>query len=271
MLLKSDCFVAYYNTAPKVTLVKHSLPLIIGICLFSLILNCNPTDHGTNNSANTVIDADGNVYTIVKIGTQTWTAENLKTTKYNDGTEILQILDTTTWKSCIHSQTAGYCYCNNTTNADSITIFGALYNWYAVNTGKLAPTGWHIPTDAEWNTLQNYLIAHGYNYDGTITDNLIAKAMAAQTNWTTYSTAGTPGCSLSTNSSSGFSGLPGGYRTENGQFKFVDSSGCWWSASGSSATYAIGYIVSYREGGIGICYGVGVKSYGFSVRLVKDN
>ena len=237
--------------------------------MFSLFLNCNPTGSGNNNSAHTVIDADGNVYTIVKIGTQTWTAENLKTTKYNDGTEILHILDTATWKSCIHSQTAGYCYCNNTADADSIKLFGALYNWYAVNTGKLAPAGWHIPTDAEWDTLQHYLRTNGYNFDGTTTDNLFAKAMAAQTNWTPYTTAGTPGCSLSTNNSSGFSGLPGGYRYDSGDFDGTGIYGVWWSATEANASFVYNRYISWSYSSLLRSYYL--KSCGFSVRLVKND
>ena len=115
-------------------------------------------------SDSTVKDADGNVYTTVKIGNQVWTVENLRTTKYNDGSAIPLVTDSAAW---VNLTTPGYCYYNNTTNADSIKKYGALYNWYAVDTKKLAPAGWHVPTDAEWDTLQNYLIANGYNWDGT--------------------------------------------------------------------------------------------------------
>ena len=80
--------------------------------------------------------------------------------------------------------TPGYCWYNNDA-AIYKNRFGALYNWYVINTGLLAPTGWHVPTDLEWETLHNYLIAHGYNYDSTTTGNYIAKAMAAQTAWYT--------------------------------------------------------------------------------------
>jgi uncharacterized protein (TIGR02145 family) len=66
--------------------------------------------------------------------------------------------------------------------------YGVLYNWFALATGKLAPQGWHVPTDADWDTLHNYLIANGYNWDGTTTGNKIAKSMAAQTDWYTGTT-----------------------------------------------------------------------------------
>ena len=93
--------------------------------------------------SDSVADLDGNVYHAIRIGTQTWTVENLRTTKYNDGTSIPLIIDSIAWSL---STTPGYCFYNNTTNADSIKKIGALYNWFSVTTCKLAPTGWHIPT-----------------------------------------------------------------------------------------------------------------------------
>jgi hypothetical protein len=101
-----------------------------------------------------VTDIDGNIYSTVTIGTQTWMKQDLKTTRYNDGAAIPLVTDNTAWAALT---TPGYCLYNNTNNADSIRTFGALYNWYAVNTGKLAPTGWHVATDAEWTTLTTYL------------------------------------------------------------------------------------------------------------------
>src|SRR5674476_633708 len=105
------------------------------------------------DSSNTVTDIEGNVYHTVKIGTQTWMVENLKTTKYKDGTAIPLVTDNKVW---INLPTPAYCWYDNDATTYKNT-YGALYNWYAVNTGKLAPTGWHIPTDAEWTTLQNYV------------------------------------------------------------------------------------------------------------------
>ncbi|MDD4729737.1 MAG: FISUMP domain-containing protein, partial [Dysgonamonadaceae bacterium] len=120
----------------------------------------------------TVTDIDDNVYHTVTIGTQVWMVENLKTTKYNDGTSIPLVSDGTAWSNLA---TPGYCFYNN--DAANKSTYGALYNWFTVNTNKLAPTGWHVPTDAESTTLENYLIANGFNYDGTTTGNKIAKSM----------------------------------------------------------------------------------------------
>jgi uncharacterized protein (TIGR02145 family) len=100
--------------------------------------------------------------------------------------------------SSSHAVIPAYCYYNNTTNADSIKKFGALYNWYTVYTGKLAPAGWHVPTDSEWEVMQSYLVMHGYNYDGTTdtTNNKIAMALAAKTDWYSDTSTGTIGNEL---------------------------------------------------------------------------
>ena len=100
-----------------------------------------------------VTDIEGNIYKTIQIGTQEWMAENLKTTKYNDNTEIPLITENSNWGS---TTTPGYCWVNNDRTTYK-NIYGALYNWYTVNTGKLCPTGWHVSTDAEWTTLVNYL------------------------------------------------------------------------------------------------------------------
>jgi uncharacterized protein (TIGR02145 family) len=115
-------------------------------------------------------------------------ASNLRTTKYNDGTVIPLVTDNTAWSNL---STPGYCwYGNNAANKDT---YGALYNWYTVNTGILCPTCWHVPTDADWITMQNYLIANGFNYDGTTTGNKYAKALASTSGWTVSSITGAVG------------------------------------------------------------------------------
>jgi len=120
--------------------------------------NSNGTGYGsaisfaTKSSIGTITDIDGNYYTTVTIGTQVWMVENLKTTKYNDGTGIPLVTDNTVW---CNLSTPGYCWYNN----DETTYknpYGALYNWHTVHTGKLCPSGWHVPTDSEWITLTSY-------------------------------------------------------------------------------------------------------------------
>ena len=126
-----------------------------------------------------------------------------------------------------------------------------------------------MPDTTEWNTLQNYLIANGYNYDGSTTDNKIAKSMAATTDWSSSSTTdGAIGNDLSKNNKSGFSALPGGYRYYTGGFYSQSYLGFWWSATeygAASAWYRnldYDYDNLYRND-----YG---KGYGFSVRLLRD-
>lgn len=170
-----------------------------------------------------VKDADGNRYATVQIGTQTWMLENLKTTKYNDGTAIPNITDITSWSNLA---TPSYCWYNNDIYYKN--PYGVLYNWYTVNTGKLAPKGWHVPTDNDWTILVNYLIANGYNYDGSIVENKTSKSLASTTGWTLSSKTGTPGAFPDENNSTGFAAPPGGYRANNGRFYDMGKYGVWW-------------------------------------------
>lgn len=214
----------------------------------------------------TVTDIDGNVYTVIRIGEQLWTVENLRTTRYNDGSSIPNIIDSTAWR---YATTPGYCYYNNTSSIDTITKFGALYNWYCVKTKKLAPRGWHVPSNEEWYTLKNYLIANGHTSEGAYLNDEIAISLSAQTDWASYSGSRAPGSDLLKNNKSGFSALPGGYRFVTGKFFNIGLEGNWWSSTeeltGSAWSRQLKYSVSrfYEED-----Y---PKEFGFSVRLVKDD
>jgi len=265
--------------------VNKSKSMLVGILGMSLLLvgaSCEksnpvkttPITPVIITPSGTMTDIDGNVYQTVKIGTQVWTVENLQTTKYNDGTAITLVTSTVTWDSLYahHLTTPVYCYYNNMTNADSIKKWGALYNWYVVNTGKLAPAGWHVPTDSEWEVMQSYLVMNGYNYDGTTdttTMNKISKALAAQTDWATSTNAGVPGNNLTQNNQSGFSALPGGFRDIDGSFGNVGSIGIWWCASELNASLAWnrGLVCDSYDLDRNYTHG---KNCGFSVRLVRD-
>jgi uncharacterized protein (TIGR02145 family) len=173
-----------------------------------------------------LVDIDGNQYNYIKIGTQVWMAENLRTTKFNDGTAIP--LGTANWPE----GSPAYCWYNND-EATYKATYGALYNWSAVfmNGGKLCPTNWHVSTDDEWTTMENYLIANGYNYDGTTTGNKIAKSLAAKTDWTSSSVIGSVGNTdyPAKRNQTGFTALPGGYRSRSGTFYSIHDRGLWWS------------------------------------------
>jgi uncharacterized protein (TIGR02145 family)/uncharacterized repeat protein (TIGR02543 family) len=227
--------------------------------------NKNVTAYFTGSVPETVTDISGNVYTTVKIGNQVWTVENLRTTKFNDGTAIPRVTDNAAWADL---QTPGYCYYDNATNGDSTRKWGALYNWFAVNTRKLAPAGWHVPDTADWNILKAYLITNGYGWDGTPTDDRIGKSLAATTDWNASSAPEDEICSnLSKNNKSGFSALPGGCRIGgDGTFADLRYFGYWWCSTVTSLPcyyylwYGNGYLSRYNFD----------KRTGLSVRLVLD-
>jgi len=173
-------------------------------------INFNP-----NLTYGNTIDVEGNVYKTITIGSQTWMAENLKTTKYNDGTPIANITSQNTWDA---STTGAYCWPNN----DAILYketYGALYNWYAVNSGKLCPPGWHIPSDAEWTTLIQYLGGESVGRDKlkeSTGDHWLSPNAGVTLNTSTWNT-------------SGFSAVPSGYRY--GSFAPVGYLAIWWSST----------------------------------------
>ena len=205
----------------------------------------------SGNAGNTVTDIDGNVYTTVTIGTQTWMVENLKTTRYRNGDAISE----------------QWAYNNDENN---VAKYGRLYTWYAATDSRsIAPAGWHVPTDAEWTTLVNYLIANGYNYDGTTFEEKIAKALAATTDWLASIDTGDIGNDLTKNNSSGFTALPGGFRDENGLFEEVGRRGFWLSSTGYLSTNAMSRYLRYDNSYL-FKY-LSPKDYGFSVRCVKGN
>jgi uncharacterized protein (TIGR02145 family) len=225
---------------------------IIGVFLM-IISGCNKNDNNSNPTLGTVIDIDGNIYHIVTIGTQVWMVENLKTTKMNDGTAIPLVTDGTAWSILT---TPGYCWYKNDP-ATYKTPYGALYNWYAVNTGKLCPTGWHVPTDAEWTRLTTYLggetVAGGkMKSTGTIGGGTGL--------WQNPNTGAT--------NESGFTGVPAGCLNIDGTFIGIGySSYCW-----SSSDYDIGSAwLRYLDANNSNVLKVGVsKSNGFSVRCLRD-
>jgi uncharacterized protein (TIGR02145 family) len=204
-----------------------------------------------------VKDANGNSYSTVKIGTQIWMAENLKTTKFNDGTEIPNVTDNAAWVNLV---TPGCCWYNN--DASYKNPYGALYNWYTVNTGKLAPKGWRVPTPEEWTSLVNYLIANGYNFDGTTTGNKIAKALSSTNSWSKRTVEGTPGSSdyPEKQNATGFSALPGASRQET----FVGDGyvGLWWSSQDASCVGMAANLCEFKSGPT-------LNSNGLSVRCIK--
>jgi uncharacterized protein (TIGR02145 family) len=195
----------------------------------------------------TVTDIDGNVYETVWIGGQNWMAENLKTNTYNDGTSIELIEDNTDWDN---NTNGAYCWLdNNQTIGD---IYGALYNWHAVNNSNLCPTGWHVPTDEEWTDLENYVAFDGHNG---------SEATALK------STSGWEGGGNGTDEY-GFSALPGGNRESDGIFGASDDTGFLWSATGDGGSSA--WSRQFFTGDSEIYRSQEEKTSGYSVRCIKD-
>ena len=224
----------------------------------SLVLgtSCTKKDDNSNTSPSTgtVTDIDGNVYHTVTIGTQTWMVENLKTTRYNDGTAIPLVTDGNEWSNLT---TPGYCWYNNDEAAFK-TPYGALYNWFTVNTGKLAPTGWHIPTDVEWTILSTYLgsaaVAGGkMKSTGTIE--------AGTGLWYSPNTGAT--------NESGFTAVPAGeLNSVDFTFYSIGYDSRWWCSTYSSDNYAWYWALYDSYVNIGMFYGP--RDNGWSVRCLRD-
>ena len=206
-------------------------------------------------------DSESNNYKTVAIGSQVWMAENLKTTKYSNGDLIGTTLSDISLETTPKYQWA---YDNNESN---VALYGRLYTWYAVaDVRNICPAGWHVPSDAEWTTLTDYLAVNGFGYQGSGTD--IAKSLAAKSGWTTSLTAGSIGNNQSENNSSGFTALPGGYRFGNGWFENVGA-GNWWSATEYGGIPTSWWrSLHYMSTDVGRAnFG---KVYGMSVRCVKN-
>ncbi len=223
----------------------------------------NPTS--INIAGPSVTDIDGNTYQSVTNCGQTWTKSNLNVSKYSDGTLIPQVQDPIQWSTLT---TGAWCYYeNNTSNG---TVYGKLYNWYAVAgiydaasaanpalRKKLAPNGWHIPTDPEWTQLTDCLggqsVAGGkMKSTGTI--------QAGTGLWESPNTAAT--------NESGFTGLPAGSRNDDGTFVTIGFGGYWWSSSEANTPSAWYRYISFSD--VFASSNHVNKNYGFSVRCVRD-
>jgi uncharacterized protein (TIGR02145 family) len=221
---------------------------------------------------------NGAPYPSIVYGTQEWTVENACNINYRDGTDIPRVTDTEEWVSLA---IGAWCYYDNDPTKPR------LYNWYAVAgihdvaslsdpslRKEFAPEGWHLPTDAEWTTLENHLIANGHNFDGTTIGNKIAKSMSSNTGWNSSTETGVitepgaPGNNQSLNNSSGFNALPVGYRLYGGGFYNEGKAILFWSSTESSSGGVYGrYLGSHYSF---VERGNPDLRNGLSVRFVRD-
>lgn len=217
------------------------IPLFILTMFF--LFSCKKGDE------NKIKDGDGNSYKSITIGTQIWLTENLKTTSYNDGTAIPLVQDSITW---MNLTAPGYCWYRNNDIYFNFN-YGALYNWYVINTGKLCPAGWHVPSNSEWTTLVSFLGEDPYAAEKL--------KEVGELHWIVGMMGGS--------NTSGFTALPAGLRDGIAQFNGIGAAAFWWT----STVDADGTI---WDRGVG-SFDTKVNQYnpkktvGISVRCLKDN
>lgn len=200
----------------------------------------------TDESEFIVDPRDGNKYKIVRLENQVWMAENLKATKFNDNTEIPLVIDKIAWRRFLNP---AYCWYEN---QEAYSTYGALYNWHAVNSGKLCPTGWHVPSDEEWTTLVNRF--------GGMTSAGDALKESGTLHWGRPAIGGIV---------SNFDALPGGIRNELGEFDEIGETGYWWSYLKAQKPAGIYRIMSFTSSFVN-SRNFKDKPVGLSVRCIKD-
>jgi uncharacterized protein (TIGR02145 family) len=196
-----------------------------------------------------VSDADGNLYSTIIIGGQIWMATNLETSKFNDNTDIQHVVENTNWSSL---STPAFCWYNNLENLNN--NYGALYNWFSVNTGKLCPVGWHVPTEDDWITLTN-LLGGELIAGGKLKE-------AGTLHWMSPNTSAT--------NDFRFTALPTGYRTglDAGTFRATGYLGFFWAGTEEDSVAGRARMLSFESNEL--APGAGLKKNGYSVRCVKD-
>lgn len=209
---------------------------------------------GFECGVSTVTDLDGNVYSTVLIGSQCWLGSNLKTTKYNDGSDVPLIINASVWDTLT---SPGFSWYDN--NPSYKDPYGGLYNWYSIdnasNGGKnVCPEGWHVPSDAEWTSLTDFL--GGLNAAGG------KLKEAGTTHWNSPNSGAT--------NETGFTALPGGYREISGGFTSMGNLGRWWSGDEHPGFGSSAYFRGMSYNSSSVLTNFLVKKHGFSVRCLKD-
>ena len=221
------------------------------------------------------VDYESKSYSVVKIGDQWWMAENLRSTRFANGAELLLLEDNDLWSHLLPSEKA-CCFYNNNESLD----YGALYTYAAAVNGipnngtspvqGVCPSGWHLPNDDEWLEMKNYLINNGYNWDRTTTDNKIGKSLASTSGWTGSGFLESMiGYNQVTNNRTGFNAQPVGFRdAESGLFLNEGILCNWWSSTEHSDSIANKWNLEVWNSGL--YHHINLKTSGYSVRCVKD-
>jgi|WetSurMetagenome_2_1015567.scaffolds.fasta_scaffold06150_2 uncharacterized protein (TIGR02145 family) len=229
---------------------------ISGVILFTIpfLINSCKKD-GNNDISDTVTDIDGNVYKTITIDTMVWMSENLKTTRFNDGTDIPLVTDNSEW---INLATPGYCWYNN----DELTnknIYGALYNWFAVSTGKLCPQGWHVPGSTEWLVLRDNW--GGWQFGGG-PHKALGTIEAKDGLWHSPNEGAT--------NESGFNAIPAGSRFYlDGTYYSMGEISIFWT-SDDEDTQDLGLYTGFVWRNTAFTWTIREKQQGMSIRCIKD-
>ena len=231
-----------------------------GFAIIPGISAANANGNGIFTIGNGVSYNGYNYPTIVLGNGQEWMAENLRTTSYSNGDPIPNVTDPGQWSNLT---TGAWAHYNNDSQYEN--PYGKLYNWYAVSpttngNRNVCPVGWHVPTDAEWSTFIDYLDPNANG--GTTFPNIAGGKMKSTGTqyWQSPNTDAT--------NESGFAGLPGGTRYDNGGFDFIGDHGYWWSSTELNTYSAWLRSLYYNNGGV--LRGGSYKNYGFSVRCLRD-
>ena len=247
----------YIMKAGAIKAKYHLTNQVDSIIFYKPTFSTNGNIFNPNLTYGAVNDQEGNTYKTIAIGTQTWMAENLRSTKYSDGKNIPIVKDNTQWSNSSNNKSPMMSWYNNDQATFTANKYGALYNWYAVSpttngNKNVCPTGWHLPTDAEWTTLIDYLGGEG-----------VAGGKMKSTGtqyWSSINTGAT--------NESGFSGLPGGNRNNYGTFNGIGSYGSWWSSMEDGTVSAWLRHLYYDSSN---AYRNGTnKNLGYSVRCLED-
>jgi len=222
------------------TKIMKNLMLMLVFIASSLIIYSQETNE-------TITDIDGNVYKTIKIGTQTWMLENLKTTKYNSGAPIQKLMDVEKWQFDISGAYAWYN--DDESNKD---IYGALYNWAAVKKGNLAPKGWHIPSIEEWQVMIDFL--GGEKIAG-------GKLKDLGTDFWDSPNKGA-------DNSSGFKAVATGCKSKEGSYLLVGNRSLFWSSTSSNLLQAKSITLIFNSPKASVF--ATSKNYGCAIRCIKD-